>query len=95
MVVAERAAAGRAPRGGRCHGAEYGPGPGRPSTKGPYAGSSRLASALTPWVEGESFLRANGVDVIPLVDAELNRRLPGRADRSETREMHRTAHSRG
>src|SRR4051794_5490086 len=35
-----------------------------------------------PWLfEGESFLRVNGVDVIPLVDAELNRRFPGRADR--------------
>ena len=35
-----------------------------------------------PWLfDGESFLRVNGVDVIPLVDAELNRRFPGRADR--------------
>jgi hypothetical protein len=35
-----------------------------------------------PWLfEGESFLRVNGVDVIPLVEAELNRRFPGRADR--------------
>jgi len=35
-----------------------------------------------PWLfEGESFLRVNGVDVIPFVDAELNRRFPGRADR--------------
>ena len=35
-----------------------------------------------PWLfDGESFLRINGVDVIPLVEAELNRRLPGRADR--------------
>ncbi len=35
-----------------------------------------------PWLfNGESFLRVNGVDVIPLVDAELNRRFPGRADR--------------
>jgi hypothetical protein len=31
--------------------------------------------------EGDSFLRVNGVDVIPLVEAELNRRFPGRADR--------------
>jgi hypothetical protein len=31
--------------------------------------------------DGESFLRVNGVDVIPLVEAELNRRFPGRADR--------------
>jgi len=35
-----------------------------------------------PWLfRGESFLRVNGVDVIPLVEAELNRRFPGRADR--------------
>jgi hypothetical protein len=35
-----------------------------------------------PWLfEGESSLRVNGVDVIPLVEAELNRRFPGRADR--------------
>ncbi len=35
-----------------------------------------------PWLfDGESFLRVNGVDVVPLVDAELNRRFPGRADR--------------
>ncbi|HYJ66735.1 MAG TPA: DinB family protein [Nocardioidaceae bacterium] len=35
-----------------------------------------------PWLfEGESFLRVNGVDVIAFVDAELNRRFPGRADR--------------
>ena len=35
-----------------------------------------------PWLfHGESFLRVNGVDVIPFVDAELNRRFPGRADR--------------
>jgi hypothetical protein len=34
-----------------------------------------------PWLcDGES-LRVNGVDVIPLVEAELNRRFPGRADR--------------
>lgn len=31
--------------------------------------------------DGEGFLRVNGVDVIPLVEAELNRRFPGRADR--------------
>jgi hypothetical protein len=36
----------------------------------------------SPWLfEGDSFLRVNGVDVIPLVEAELNRRFPGRADR--------------
>jgi DinB superfamily/Pentapeptide repeats (8 copies) len=35
-----------------------------------------------PWLfNGESFLRVNGIDVIPLVEAELNRRFPGRADR--------------
>ena len=35
-----------------------------------------------PWLSnGENFLRVNGVDVIPLVEAELNRRFPGRADR--------------
>jgi hypothetical protein len=36
----------------------------------------------SPWLfEGGNFLRVNGVDVIPLVEAELNRRFPGRADR--------------
>ena len=36
----------------------------------------------TPWlVDGESSLLVNGVDVVPLVEAELNRRFPGRADR--------------
>jgi uncharacterized protein YjbI with pentapeptide repeats len=35
-----------------------------------------------PWLfDGESVLRINGVDVIPFVEAELNRRFPGRADR--------------
>src|SRR5215471_11038090 len=35
-----------------------------------------------PWLfDGESFLRVNGVDVIPFVEAELNRRFPGRAGR--------------
>ncbi len=35
-----------------------------------------------PWLfDGESCLRVNGVDVVPLVEAELNRRFPGRADR--------------
>jgi hypothetical protein len=35
-----------------------------------------------PWLfEDESSLRVNGVDVIPLVEAELNRHFPGRADR--------------
>src|SRR5215472_6776994 len=31
--------------------------------------------------DGGSFLNVNGIDVIPFVDAELNRRFPGRADR--------------
>lgn len=36
----------------------------------------------SPWLfDGDSFLQVNGVDVIPLVEAELNRRFPGRADR--------------
>ena len=36
----------------------------------------------SPWLfDGDAFLRINGVDVIPFVDAELNRRFPGRADR--------------
>jgi uncharacterized damage-inducible protein DinB len=35
-----------------------------------------------PWLfGGDGFLRVNGVDVIPFVEAELNRRFPGRADR--------------
>ncbi len=35
-----------------------------------------------PWLaDGDSFLRVNGVDVVPLVEAELDRRFPGRADR--------------
>ncbi len=35
-----------------------------------------------PWLlDGGSSLRVNGVDVAPLVDAELNRRFPGRAQR--------------
>lgn len=38
-----------------------------------------------PWLfDGDSFLRVNGVDVVPLVDAELNRRFPGRAQRRAT-----------
>ncbi|HEY6740778.1 MAG TPA: DinB family protein [Lapillicoccus sp.] len=42
----------------------------------------RGADIDAPWLsDGESFLRINGVDVIPLVEAELNRRFPGRADR--------------
>jgi hypothetical protein len=34
-----------------------------------------------PWLPDAEFFRVNGVDVIPLVEAELNRRFPGRADR--------------
>ena len=34
-----------------------------------------------PWLPHDEFLRVNGVDVIPLVEAELDRRFPGRADR--------------
>ena len=35
-----------------------------------------------PWItDGTSSLWVNGVDVAPLVDAELNRRFPGRAER--------------
>jgi len=35
-----------------------------------------------PWLsDGESFFRVTGVDVIGLVEAELNRRFPGRAER--------------
>jgi DinB superfamily len=42
----------------------------------------RGADIDAPWLSnGDSFLRINDVDVIPLVEAELNRRFPGRADR--------------
>jgi len=34
-----------------------------------------------PWLVHGGFMRVNGVDVIPFVEAELNRRFPGRADR--------------
>jgi hypothetical protein len=34
-----------------------------------------------PWLYEGEFLLVNGVDVIPFVEAELNRRFPGRADR--------------
>ena len=35
-----------------------------------------------PWLfDGESSLLVNGVDVVPLIEAELNRRFPGREDR--------------
>lgn len=36
----------------------------------------------SPWLlDGESSLLVNGVDVVPFVESELNRRFPGRADR--------------
>ncbi len=39
----------------------------------------------SPWLmEGGARLLVNGVDVVPLVDAELNRRFPGRELRSAT-----------
>jgi hypothetical protein len=34
-----------------------------------------------PWLPHAESFRVNGVDVIPLVEAELNRRFPGRAER--------------
>jgi hypothetical protein len=35
-----------------------------------------------PWLpDGDTFFRVNGVDVIPFVEAELDRRFPGRAQR--------------
>jgi DinB family protein/pentapeptide repeat protein len=34
-----------------------------------------------PWLPHADSFRINGVDVIPLVEAELNRRFPGRAER--------------
>lgn len=38
----------------------------------------------SPWLfDGGTFV-VNGVDVVPLVEAELNRRFPGRADRRST-----------
>lgn len=46
-----------------------------------------------PWLfDGDHFLRVNGVDVRPFVDAELNRRFPGREQRgAETPEGLRAA----
>jgi DinB superfamily/Pentapeptide repeats (8 copies) len=45
----------------------------------------RGADIDAPWLYRDgSFFRVNGVDVIPLVEAELNRRFPGRADRRAT-----------
>jgi hypothetical protein len=42
----------------------------------------QAAEIDAPWLfDGDSFLRVNGIDVLPFVDAELNRRFPGRADR--------------
>jgi hypothetical protein len=42
----------------------------------------QAADIEAPWLfDGESHLRVNGVDVIAFVDAELNRRFPGLADR--------------
>lgn len=37
-----------------------------------------------PWLPHGTFLRINGVDVLPLIEAELDRRFPGRADRRAT-----------
>jgi hypothetical protein len=35
-----------------------------------------------PWLcDGESSLRVSGIDVVPFIEAELNRRFPGRGDR--------------
>lgn len=43
------------------------------------------ADIEAPWLlDGESSLLVNGVDVAPLVDAELDRRYPGRAARRAT-----------
>jgi hypothetical protein len=45
----------------------------------------RGADIDAPWLfDGESEFRVNGVDVIPLVEAELNRRFPGRDGRRAT-----------
>lgn len=42
----------------------------------------RGAEIDSPWLfDGENSLRVNGVDVLPFVEAELNHRFPGRADR--------------
>lgn len=42
----------------------------------------RSADIDAPWLlDGETSLLVNGVDVAPYVDAELDRRFPGRADR--------------
>ena len=39
------------------------------------------ADVDAPWLPEAKFLRVNGVDVIPFVEAELNQRFPGRAQR--------------
>ncbi|WP_327004244.1 DinB family protein [Dactylosporangium sp. NBC_01737] len=45
----------------------------------------RGAEIDSPWLfDGDNALRVNGVDVLPFVDAELNRRFPGRAYRRAT-----------
>jgi hypothetical protein len=45
----------------------------------------READIDAPWLSDRgNFFRVNGVDVIPLVEAELNRRFPGRAERRAT-----------
>lgn len=42
----------------------------------------RDADIDAPWLsDGDGFLRVNGVDVVPFVEAELDRRFPGRAER--------------
>ena len=42
----------------------------------------RGADIDAPWLlDGESSLLVNGVDVVPYVEAELDRRFPGRAER--------------
>jgi hypothetical protein len=38
-------------------------------------------TSMTRSSDGGSFLRVNGVDVIPFVEAEFNHRFPGRATR--------------
>ena len=42
----------------------------------------RAAEIDSPWLfDADNVLLVNGVDVLPLVEAELNRRFPGRAER--------------
>src|SRR3954471_8195202 len=49
------------------------------------AAEMRGADIDAPWLyDGDGSLLINGVDVVPLVEAELNRRFPGRADRRAT-----------